>query len=123
MAKVNIKELEEKAELERKKALAGGMQEKIISGNKLFKGPFLEDWFDDYGECLFANSEAKKQAEYKKAGLDEMGRSKQQIILAKKKAELMAKKADLIKQVTAIEVEIFNLRVSKEEETSPKKGK
>lgn len=123
MAKVNLKELEEKAELERKKASLSGVQEKELSGKKLFKGPFLEDWFDDYGECLMANTEAKKQAEYKKAGLDEFGRSPEQVLLNKKKAELLLKKAEILKEAAAIDLQIASLRVEASEKKEVSKPK
>ena len=130
MAKVNLQELKAKEEKDQAKKLLTEIQEQVIGGVKCFKGPSLEDWFDDYGECILANSEAKRQAEYKRSGLDEFGRTREQAGLSKAKAELLAKKAALVAEIKKIDLEIQQLRAEqfsekaeKHEKKEEKKGK
>ena len=110
MAKVDLKALEAIGEKQEKENLLTQIQEKVVGGVKVFKGPSLEDWFDDYGECILANSEAKRQAEYEKAGLDTFGRTKEQVAMSSKKAELLAKKAALVADIKKIDLAIQQLK-------------
>lgn len=123
MGKVNLQDLEELEAKKLKKSLATEIQEKTIADVKIFKGPFLESWFDDYGECVLANSEAKRQAEYVKAGLDEFGRSREQVAMSKAKADLMAKKAKLFADIQAIDLQIQQLRADQFKEQEQKEEK
>jgi hypothetical protein len=122
MAKVDLKALEAKAEKDQKESLLTQIQEKVVAGVKVFKGPSLEDWFDDYGECILANSEAKRQAEYKKSGLDEFGRTKEVVAMSSKKAELLAKKASLFADIKKLDLQIQQLKVE-DFVDAPKKAK
>jgi len=126
MAKVDLSVLEAKEAKEKKESLLTQIQEKTVGGIKVFKGPSLEDWFDDYGECVLANSEAKRQAEYKKSGLDEFGRTKEVVAMASKKAELLAKKAALFAEIKKIDLQVQQLRSDQffeEEKKEVKKAK
>lgn len=123
MAKVDLKEVEKQAEQEKASAKSSGVETKEVGGKTYYKGPSLADWFDDYGDCLMANTEAKRQADYKAQGLDEFGRSPEQVLLGKKKAELFLKKASLLKEVAAIDLEIASLKVQKVEKKEEKKAR
>jgi len=121
MAKVDIKALETKDKEQNAKILLTEIQEKVLAGVKVFKGPLLEDWFDDYGECILANSEAKRQKEYKKSGLDTFGRTKELVALSSKKSELLAKKANFLEEVKKIDSKIHKLRAEDFKKAEPKK--
>lgn len=123
MAKVDLKEMEKKAEVDRLASKSSGVEEKDVGGKKLFKGQVLPDWYDDYGECLMANTEAKRQAEYKKAGFDEFGRSPDQVALLKAKASLAKERDLLLEKANAINVEIGQLKIKAASDLQPEKTK
>lgn len=126
MAKVNVAELEALEAKQLKTALETQIQEKTVAGKKLFKGPSLPDWFDDYGECILENGEAKRQVEYKRSGLDEFGRTPEQVEYSKEKAALLKKKQKLLEEALAIDIEIQRLKlpeVSEDEKPKAKKAK
>ena len=116
MAKVNLEEWEASVALKSKQVSEKGILEKTVEGKTAFKGPFLPDWFDDREECSSENSRARQQAEYRKSGLDEFGRTKRQVALHKKKAELLKKKNSAMEEVIKIDVEIQRLKVEDFEE-------
>lgn len=119
--KVDLKQLEAIEAKKVEKSLLEEIQEKVVGGVKIFKGPSLSDWFDDYGECILANAEAKRQAEFKKAGLDEFGRSPEQALLSKERAKLLAKKAALFAEIKEVDLEIAKLRLEEKQEASDEK--
>lgn len=105
---VNIEEVEKKAS----KVVADTNQivTKEIGGKTYFKGPFLADWFDTYGECQQENQRFSQQKAYKDAGLDEFGRTPAQLALSKAKSELLKQKEEFLKKAQEIDVKIGALK-------------
>lgn len=73
----------------------------------IFRGPWLDKYYDSYTECLFKNIEAKRIADNLKQGLNEHGQTKEQELdfqrrkkLAdekKKRAEALLTASEMVK--------------------------
>ena len=97
MAQIDPKEFEK---LEKSQP---GIERRTVNGFTYFKGPWLENWFDDYTEMLRENQKAKRIADHKKNGLNEDGQTPEQArdfekrkklaLEKKKKAEIAAEMA------------------------------
>ena len=74
-----------------------GMQMRAIGNGVVWKGPWLDKWFDNYTEALYANINFKRNEEYKKQGLNQHAQTKEQ------EAALKAKKAEAEKSKTVRE--------------------
>ena len=85
------------------------IRSKLIGDKSVYKGPIIDDWFDTADECLVANQEAARLKEYKRLGLDEMGRTAAQVRLANAKAALLRKKEQILDQIREIDKEIASL--------------
>ena len=116
MPKVNLEELEKQTAKE--EASINKIISKQVGDKTVFKGPILDEWFSDYGECQSENQSAALQASYKEQGLDEFGRTPEQVALAAEKAKLFKKKQELLDKAAEIDVEIAGLT-----EEDFKKGK
>jgi len=76
--------------------------------------------YDYHGEALDSLQNEKQQAEYKRLGLDENGRSPEQVALSNEKIRLLKKKESVMAEARKIDVEIANLKL---EDFSAKKKK
>lgn len=105
---VNPEVLEKKAkEVEE---AAKSVPTKVIGGKTYFKGSG-DDWYDSHGEALDSLQIEKQKSEYKKMGLDEFGRSPEQILLAQEKASLLKEKEGLLLKARGIDVKIASLKL------------
>lgn len=81
--------------------------EAVKVGDKtLFKGREIEEYFDDYVECITKNQEAARQKHLKSLGLNEHGQSPEQVKRANKVRELIKDKTDLLAEIAEIDQEI-----------------
>lgn len=120
MPKVNVEDLEKEAAREVEQVST--ITSKKIGDKTVHKGPHLEDWFDDYGECHLANQIEAQRKSYKAQGLDEFGRSPAAVELAKAKSKLIKDKTDLLDEVKKIDAKISSLKLEDfEKETKKKK--
>lgn len=125
MPQVDIEELEKKAEKE--KSERSGIESKRVGDKTIFRGKVLDSWYENYDECVNANQEAKRQAEFKALGLNEFGQTKEQEAYQKKRQELIRKRQALMEDVAKVDVEISNLKrdsfVAEPKKEESKKGK
>lgn len=108
MAKVNLADLQKEAE---KKAKHSDGVETIRVGEKTYyKGAYLEDTFDNYTECVQANSEAKSKKDLKAQGLNEFGQTKEQVELHERVQKLLVERSKIAEQLAAKDAEIGRVR-------------
>lgn len=120
MAKVNVQEEIKKAENIKKELK--NIEATRVGDKTFFKGKFVDESFDDYGECVRANEAAVRLEEYKKNGLNEHGQDKKGVEKSKKIKALIARKAELDKETQDIDVQISLINLDQDEkETTPKK--
>lgn len=122
MPKVDIKEVE-KQQVKTDENLQT-IERREIGGKLYFRGKHLGDeaWFTDYGECHKSNEEASRLKIYKDLGLDEFGRTPAQVLLAKKRQELIKKRDGFLEEARLVAVEISSLKES-DFDKSEKRGK
>ena len=121
MPKVNLEDLEKEAAKEVEQVST--ITSKKIGDKTVHKGPHLEDWFDDYGECHLANQAEAVRVYNKANGLDEFGRSASQVALHKAKAKLIAEKQSLLDEAKKIDAKISSLKLEDFETKKAKSGK
>ncbi len=104
MPVVDLKELQKKAEKKEKENPT--IQRIRVDDRDYFKGPELDDVFDDYGECISHNEEAARLKLYKKMGLNEFGQSAETVERAKKVKKLIDERSELLEEVRKLDVKI-----------------
>lgn len=105
---VNPAELEKKAK--EKKDAEKSVPILVIDGKTYYKGADGAT-YDTHGEALDSLQKEKQQAEYKKLGLDDFGRTPEQVAFSDARAKLLKKRESKIEEVRAIDVEIASLKV------------
>lgn len=110
MPQVNVEELEKAAK--KKKDSINTIETKKVGDTLLFKGPYVDKWFDDRDECARENESFARKEQYKKEGLDEFGRTKSQVLLQAKKKELIFKREEILAKAKQIDKEIASLKES-----------
>ena len=105
---VDIKKLEE--ENKKKSETETDIETKEVGGKKYFRGRHLgpDAWYDNYGECLTENQNAKQTTEFRKSGLNQHGQTHEQVEKAKRKNEKLRIRESLLKQLAAVDEEIKN---------------
>lgn len=106
MGKVNISEVLEKAEKQKKADEPIIQQVTDVSGKVWFRIKGTEDAYESLGEALQVVSEKNRQAEFKKAGLDSTGRTPEQVERSEKITALIKKRTELMDKVKDIDVQI-----------------
>lgn len=104
MPVVDLKQLQKEAE--KKEKDNPSIKVVKIDGKNYFQGSYIEDYFDDYGECISANEAQARKELYKKLGLNEEGQSPEQVERIKKIKKLVDQKNELLEQVNQIDIKI-----------------
>ena len=121
MAKVNLADLQKEAD---KKAKHTDGVETIKVGDKTaYKGAYLDDFFDNYTECVQANSEAKSKKDLKAQGLNEYGQTKEQVELHARVQKLLEERSKIAEQLAAKDAEIGRVRRGEQVQEPVKTGK
>ncbi len=119
MAEVDISKVT--AAAKKVKLATDRIETKRIGNASYFKGPHLETWFDDHGEMLKANVDAARIQLLKEQGLNEHGQTPEQVAEHKQRAVLLAKRAEMMKEVARIDVQIATRSYS--DKKAPRKKK
>lgn len=77
-----------------------------IDGVDYFRGKIIKDVFSDYGECLAANQRARAKADYKRRGLDEVGRTPAEAERSNKVRKLIEERNELMDGIRKVEEKI-----------------
>ena len=117
---VNLIELEKKEK--EKKEKENTLPLKKIGDKTYFMGAKGEP-YDKHGEALESLQQEKLQAEYKKLGLDEFGRSPAQAALSEAKKKLFNKREEKMAEVKLIDIEIASLKFEDFEKKEKKRQK
>lgn len=122
MPKVDPEVLEKAAK--KKEEEAKSVPTKLIGGRTYFRGAG-DEWYDNHGEALESLQTEKQQSEFKKLGLDQYGRTKEDVERAEKVKVLVDKRNKLIDEIRVIDIEIAHARTGAmpldEKETKKKK--
>ena len=95
---------------------------KLIGDKRVFLGDD-DDWYDTPGEALNSLQIKRQQDEYKRLGLNELGQTKEQEELSKKRSALAKKKEEILKQAALIDIEIAQVGQPEKEEKEQKHKK
>lgn len=117
---VNIDELEKQAEKDVKEE--SSIVTKIIGDKTVFKGKYLNGWFDSYDECHQENQKKRVMDDNKLLGLNEQGQTPEQVENAKKRADINKQLAEKQKELVDLAVKLQKIQPDNEEK-SKKKGK
>lgn len=109
MAEVDVLELEKEAS--KKKASINRIETKLIGEKQVYKGPFIDKWFDDRDECAQANEDFARKKSYKDQGLNENGQTEAQVLLHEARLSLLKDKEKLLSEARKIDVKIGALKV------------
>jgi len=110
-------------EAKAREAAAKSVPTQIIGGQTYFKGAD-DEWYTSHGEALDSLQRDRQIKEYLAQGLDEEGRSPEQVALSEEKARLLKKRESVLEQVREIDIEIGNLTLENfKSKGKSKKGK
>jgi len=115
MAKVDIKDVEKKVFEEEKKKRSLITVRRYGTKN-YYSGPGKDEWYESNGEALEAHQRHKTLEGYKAAGLDEHGRSPEDVERGEKISALITARAKLFDKIREIDQEIGSVRSGRTEE-------
>jgi len=105
---VDVAELEKKAKAKEEETKS--LPTIVIGGKTYFKGA-KGATYDTHGDALDSLQTEKQQAEYKRLGLDETGRSPEQVALSHERVRLLKEKEKILAKAREIDVKISGLKL------------
>jgi hypothetical protein len=119
MGKVSIAELEKIAAQPKEEARS--IETKKIGDVKIYRGPYVDQWYDDYDECMRINQKAEEVRRFKELGRDEDGRTPAQVRFQAAKQALQKEREGYLKKAAEIGMKMASLKI--EDFEVKKKGK
>lgn len=118
---VDINKLEKEALA--KKEEQSAIVTKSVGNKTLFKGRYLDEWYDNFDECLQANQTYHRIQINKSLNLNEQGQSPEQVARMEKKKILAKEFAEMQEKMLKMQAEMQNFNSTTKDESDGKKKK